>query len=88
MSGIGSLTGYDSTHLQWASSIAIKFFIQRYDDIEKVAERFCCNDMGTAMEDIMVKGLQEFLDMCDMDDKFAEEEARMPNIPAGKGGSI
>lgn len=88
MSGIGSLTGWDRSHLIWASSMGIEMLIKYHTEIERVAERFSANDMNAAMYDIFEKGLQEYLDMCDMDDKMSEEESRMPNIPTGKGGSL
>ncbi len=85
---ISSLTGWDKTHLEWASCMGIDMLIKHEKEIERVAERFCSNDIGTAMFDIFEKGLQEFLDMCDMDDRLSEEEMRMENIPCPKGGSL
>ena len=82
---ISSLTGWDKTHLEWASCMGIDMLIKHEKEIERVAERFCNDDIGTAMFDIFEKGLQEFLDMCDMDDQRAVTERVMQN---GKGGSI
>lgn len=82
---ISSLTGWDKTHLEWASCMGIDMLIKHEKEIERVAERFCNDDIGTAMFDIFEKGLQEFLDMCDMDDQLAVTECVIQN---GKGGSI
>ena len=79
MSGIGSLTGWDRSHLIWASSMGIEMLIKHHTEIERVAERFCTNDINVALYDIFEKGLQEMLDMCDMDDKLSETEAQMQN---------
>ena len=83
MSNLGQLTGWDKTELQWSTSAAIHLLIKHHDEMEKVAERFCCNDMAQAFEDIFEKGLQEFLDMCDMDDRLTETEAQMQNPANG-----
>ncbi len=95
MSGIGSLTGWDRTHLEWAASLGVNKMIMNHDDIQRIAERFCGGDMGVAFGDIFEKGLQEYLDMCDLDDKLSEQDEAlmdsapfMPNTPTGKGGSI
>ena len=85
---ISSLTGWDKVELQWSTSAAIHLLIEHHDEMERVAERFCCSDMAQAFEDIFEKGLQAMLDMCDMDDRLTEEEMRMENIPCPKGGSI
>ena len=88
MNGIKRLNNWDKTHLEWASCMGIDMLVKHYDDIERVAERFCNDDMDTAMFDIFEKGLQAMLDMCDMDDRLAKQDTIMPNIPTGKGGSI
>ena len=80
---VSSLTGWDRTHLQWSTSVAIDMLIKHEKEIERVAERFCNDDMGTAMADIFEKGLQEFLDMCDLDDRLTETETQMQNPANG-----
>lgn len=86
MSSLGAVVGKDKMDLCDAGSIALAFFIENDYDISRVADCFCCGDRITAFKDIMQKGLQEFLDMCDMDDHFAEQEMKNPPVP--KGGSL
>ena len=93
MSSLGAVTGKDKMDLCDAGSIALAFFIENDHGISRVADCFCCGDRITAFKDIMQKGLQEFLDMCDLDDQLAVTERVMQqnvmqNIPPGKGGSI
>lgn len=94
MSGIGMLDTWDKMQLRDAIDIALYKAIEHHKDIDRIAERFCNGDTSDAFSDIIEKGLQEFLDMCDLDDKLAEEEAMMdsapsmPNTPTRKGGSL
>ena len=83
MSNLGQLTGWDKTELQWSTSAAIHLLIKHHDEMERVAERFCGNDMAQAFEDIFEKGLQDLLDMCDMDDRLTETETQMQNPTNG-----
>ena len=77
MSNLGNLTGWDKVELQWVTSSAIHLLIKYHDDMEKVADRFCSGDIDQAFEDIFEKGLQEMLDMCDLDDKLVETETQL-----------
>lgn len=86
MSSLGCITGRDKWDLSDAMSIAVTFLIENDEGLSRVAERFNNGDRVETFSDIMKKGLQEYLDMCDMDDHFAEEE--MKNAPATKGGSL
>lgn len=63
--------------LRDAAAFGVEMLIRHFDDINKVSERFCGYNTAVALEDIFEKGLKEFLDMCDMDDKLAETEAQM-----------
>lgn len=72
MSGIGGLTAWDKIELRDAIDIALYKVIERHDDIHRIAERFCSNDVGEAIEDIFEKGLTELLALCDMDDRMEE----------------
>ena len=86
MSSLGAIIGSDKWTLSDNMSIAVTFLIENDDGISRIAERFCNGDRVQAFSDIMFKGLQEYLDMCDMDDHFTEQE--MKNPPAPKGGSL
>ena len=59
--------------------VALYKTIEHHRDIEKIAERFCNGDTAEAFSDIIEKGLQEYLDMCDLDDRLIETEAQMQN---------
>ena len=72
MSSIGGITGSDKWSLSDNMSIAVTFLIENDEDISRIAERFDNGDRVQAFSDIMKKGLQEYLDMCDMDDRLAE----------------
>ena len=86
MSSLRSIVGSDKWTLSDNMSIAVTFLIENDEDISRIAERFDNGDRVQAFSDILKKGLQEYLDMCDMDDHFAEQD--MKNPPAPKGGSI
>ena len=91
MSSLGAVIGKDKMDLCDAGSIALAFFIENDHDISRVADCFCCGDRITAFKDIMQKGLQGFLDMCDLDEHLSEEMENMKemqNAPPGKGGSL
>ncbi len=72
MSGIGGLTAWDKIELRDAIDIALYKVIERHEDIHRIAERFCSNDVGEAIGDIFEKGLTELLALCDLDDKMEE----------------
>ena len=86
MSSLGCIVGRDKWDLSDDMSIAVTFLIEKDEYISRIADHFCNGDRVQAFSDLMEKGLQAMLDMCDMDDHFAEQE--MVNPPATKGGSI
>ena len=86
MSSLGAITARDKWDLSDGMSIAVTFLIEKDKDISRIAEHFCNGDRVQAFSDLMEKGLKEMLDMCDMDDHFAEQD--MKNPPATKGGSL
>lgn len=86
MSSIGAITGRDKYELSGVASDAVQFAIEHEEELSRIALCFCSGSFSGAFHDIMHKGLQDLLDMCDMDDHFAEEE--MKNAPATKGGSL
>lgn len=95
MSSLGGIIGSDKWTLSDNMSVAVTFLIENDEDISRIADHFDNGDRVQAFSDIMKKGLQEYLDMCDMDDKLAEQDEAlmdsapsMPNVPTGKGGSI
>lgn len=83
MSGMGKLTAWDNLDLQYSASVGVKFLIEHHDEIERVAERFANNDIGTAMADILDKGLAEYLVLCDLDDQMNVTETRMQDPANG-----
>lgn len=83
MNGIEKLTGWAATDLKEAAYIGVDMMIKHYDDIDRIAERFSCGNRTEALEDIFKKGLQEYLDMCDMDDRLTETEAQMQDPANG-----
>ena len=86
MSSLGCITGRDKWDLSDSMSIAVTFLIEKDEYISRIADHFCNGDHIQAFSDLMEKGLQAMLDMCDMDDHFTEQE--MKNPPATKGGSL
>ena len=86
MTSLGMIIGRDKWDLSDAMSIAVTFMVEKDEYISRIAEHFCNGDRVQAFSDLMEKGLQAMLDMCDMDDHFAEQD--MKNPPATKGGSI
>ena len=74
MSSLGGIIGRDKWDLSDNMSIAATFLIEKDEGISRIAERFCNGDRVLAFSDIMEKGLQAMLDMCDMDDHFTKEE--------------
>ena len=86
MSSLGCIVGRDKWDLSDDMSIAVTFLIEKDEYISRIADHFCNGDRVQAFSDLMEKGLQAMLDMCDMDDHFAEED--MKNPPATKGGSL
>ena len=83
MSSLGDITGRDKWDLSDNMSIAVTFLIENHEDISRIAERFDNGDCVQAFSDIMKKGLQEYLDMCDMDDTLSQTEAQMQNPTNG-----
>lgn len=91
MSGIGRLDTWDKMQLRDSIDVALYKTIEHHRDIERIAERFCNGDTAEAFSDIIEKGLQEYLDMCDLDDRLTETEAQMQNpmngiVTSYKGG--
>lgn len=72
MSSLGMIIGRDKWDLSDCMSVAVTFLIEHDEDLSRITERFNCGDRVEAFSDIMKKGLQEYLDMCDMDDKMSE----------------
>lgn len=83
MNGIEKLTGWAATDLKDGAYLGVHLMIEHYDEIDKIARRFCCNNRDDAFKDIFEKGLQELLDLCDMDDRLTETEAQMQNPANG-----
>ena len=79
MSGIGGLDTWDKMILRDNIDVALYKTIEHHRDIEKIAERFCNGDTAEAFSDIIEKGLEHFLEMCDLDDRLTETEAQMQN---------
>ena len=91
MSSLGGITGKDKWDISDNMSVAITFLIENDEDISRVADCFHNGNKVSAFSDIMKKGLQAFLDMCDLDEHLSEEMENMremQNTPPGKGGSI
>lgn len=95
MSSLGCIIGRDKWDLSDCMSVAVTFLIEHDEELSRIAERFDCSNRVEAFSDIMKKGLQEYLDMCDMDDRLSQQDEAlmdsapsMPNVPTGKGGSI
>ena len=86
MSTLGVITGRDKWDLSDNMAIAVTFLIENDEGLSRVAEYFNNGDRVQAFSDLMEKGLQAMLDMCDMDDHFAEQEMKNPPVP--KGGSL
>ena len=83
MSTLGAIVGSDKWTLSDNMSVAVTFLIENDEDISRIADHFCNGDRVQAFSDIMKKGLQEFLDMCDMDDRLAMTETQMQNPTNG-----
>ena len=83
MSSLGSIVGSDKWTLSDNMSVAVTFLIENDEDISRIAEHFDNGDRVQAFSDIMKKGLQEYLDMCDMDDHLAVTERQMQNPTNG-----
>lgn len=79
MSSLGGIVGSDKWTLSDNMSIAVTFLIENDEDISRIAEHFNNGDRVQTFSDIMKKGLQEYLDMCDMDDQLAKTETQMQN---------
>ena len=76
MSSLGGIVGSDKWSLSDNMSVAVTFLIEKDEEISRIAEHFCNGDRVQAFSDLMEKGLREMLDMCDMDDHFAEQEGQ------------
>ena len=74
MSSLGAVIGRDKWELSDNMSVAVTFLIEKDEDISRIADYFCNGDRVQAFSDLLEKGLKEMLDMCDMDDHFAEQE--------------
>ncbi len=70
MSSLGGIIGSDKWTLSDNMSIAVTFLIENDEDISRIAEHFNNGDRVQTFSDIMKKGLQEYLDMCDLDDRM------------------
>ena len=76
MSSLGGIVGSDKWSLSDNMSVAVTFLIESDEELSRVAEYFFNGDRVEAFSTVMKKGLQEFLDMCDMDDNFAAQEGQ------------
>lgn len=74
MTSLSMIIGRDKWDLSDGMSIAATFLIEKDEDISRIAGHFCNGDRVQAFSDLMEKGLQSMLDMCDMDDKLAAME--------------
>lgn len=74
MSSLGAIIGRDKWDLSDNMSVAVTFLIEKDEGISRIADYFCNGDRVQAFSDLLEKGLKEMLDMCDMDDHFAEQE--------------
>ena len=83
MSSLGGIIGSDKWTLSDNMSVAVTFLIENDEEISRVAEYFNNGDRVQTFSDIMKKGLQEYLDMCDMDDTLSQTEAQMQNPTNG-----
>lgn len=74
MSSIPRLTGWDKLDLADAASAGVQFMIDHYREIENIANRLCNDDPGTALRDILDKGLLELQKICEMDEEVCREQ--------------
>ena len=82
MSSLKDIIGRDKWDLSDDMSIAITFLIEKDEYITRIADYFCNGDRVQAFSDLMEKGLQAMLDMCDMDDHITENELQDLQLPA------
>ena len=73
MSSLGAIINYDKWSLSDNMGVAITFLIEKDEDISRIADHFSNGDRVEAFSDILEKGIQAMLDMCDMDDHLAKE---------------
>lgn len=81
MNGIEKLTGWATVDLKEAAYVGVGVMIEHYDEIDRIAERFCLGSRPHALADIFEKGLQAMLDMCDMDDHVCQIEEGYTAVP-------
>lgn len=92
---VRELTLWDRVNLEEGASLGVEMVIKHYGDLKRIAERFNNGSINLALKDAIEKGLQDLLDLCDMDDKlYGIDEAMMdsapstmPNTQCTKGGS-
>ena len=73
LSSIELLSRWDCILISDIASESMRIFIDRFADIERIADRFCNGKMIEAWDDILEKGIIDILMMCDMDDKINSE---------------
>ena len=76
MTSIPKLTGWDKLDLSNAAGDGVRFMIEHWYDIMRIATAFCNGDPGVAFRDIMDKGLSELLMMCGMDEEASKDAAK------------
>lgn len=75
MSNITRLTGWDKWDLADIAGLSIGYFIENYENINRIAIRLCRGINTTAFRDILDRGITELLSICDMDEEVNKDAA-------------
>ena len=82
MNNFGKLTGNDINQLSYVVSDAVIHAMRNRESLERIADRFHHGDFADAFKECLLRGIDEMMMMCDMDDKM-EEESKQAEDPAG-----
>lgn len=72
---ITGITGNERRILSEVAYDSMMLFIGHSVDIKRIAERLCLDNMAQAWVDIIEKGINELLMICDMDEEVCRDAA-------------
>ena len=72
MSTFGKIASRDATMLEYIVGSAVKLTIRKHEELETIAERFHHGDLADAFEECLLRGIDQMMTMCEMDEKVSE----------------
>lgn len=68
----GRLSSRDGTMLEYIVGDAVRMTIRKREELETIAERFHHGDLADAFNECLLRGIDQMMIMCEMDEKGDE----------------